>query len=464
MPLFDHLSPSSRERLYAVAERVTVPAGERFIRAGDTDGDLFRVDQGSVEVVDQRSHPEVILDVLGPGAVVGEMAFLAGEPRSADVRAFEESLMLRWRADRLRALLDKDTILARDFYHAVSVTMVERVRSSQGLRRGPDPARASTEQVPELLPVRELAERVKSELLALEAPMRREDRGPANKALAEVWTRFLDEGGRLFHGFNTNEADRAGQVLARELTPYLLRSRTGDLCLSRPDGFTGAPALLRHLETGLAVGLDSMGTALDGLLLNSPTALACRERGRVLQLALSELIPEDKPCRVTLLHCGSGALAGAVGLMMQAGGELTCIDSNRQTLERLDGATLARSPSLSLRLVHEDLGRIALGQSSLYLSPQDVLVISGLLEYVPDLALVSLIGAALNSLAPGGVLVLDQLRNSSDRFVFEHLLTWATLRRSREPFLELLSSLGVEDLRQVPCRGAAMVLIGRAAA
>ena len=149
-------------------------------------------------------------------------------------------------------------------------------------------------------------------------------------------------------------------------------------------------------------------------------------------------------------------------MMMQAGGELTCVDSSRQTLERLDGATLARSPRLSLRLVHEDLGRIALGQSSLYLSPQDVVVIPGLLEYLPDLALVSLIGAALGSLAPGGALVLDQLRNSPDRFAFDHLLGWPTLRRSREPLIQLLTGLGVEDLRLVPCRGAVMVLMGRA--
>ena len=83
MSLFTLLNAESRERLERLAERAVVPARSRIIRRGDAGGDIYRVERGSVEVVDSRSRPEVILDVLGPGAVVGELSFLVGELRSA---------------------------------------------------------------------------------------------------------------------------------------------------------------------------------------------------------------------------------------------------------------------------------------------------------------------------------------------------------------------------------------------
>jgi CRP-like cAMP-binding protein len=69
---------------------------------------LFVVADGDVEVVLRRPHgPDMHVDTLTRGAVVGEMSLLTGEPRSATVRAADAALVyeIGWRqyAPLLRA-------------------------------------------------------------------------------------------------------------------------------------------------------------------------------------------------------------------------------------------------------------------------------------------------------------------------------------------------------------------------
>jgi extracellular factor (EF) 3-hydroxypalmitic acid methyl ester biosynthesis protein len=464
MSLFTLLTPESRERLERLAERVVVPARSRVIRRGDAGGDIFRVERGSVEVVDSRSRPEVILDVLGPGAVVGELSFLAGEPRSADVRAFEETILSRWPEAILRAALDADAALARDFFRALALMLAARL--GKGVRSAHMATRAPGASIGGLSarPGHELAELFKAELLALEAPLRREDRATGVRLMGEAWDRFMEAARQTFASLSPSEAEAAGEVLGKELTPWLVRAHTAELTIARPGGRAGHPALLRHIERGMPQGSDPVGVALDAALLSSSTALGQRERQRATLSAVGTLLPEDRPARVTVLHCGSGSIPSAIGLMMQSGGELNCVDGDRDVLEKLDHATIARSAALSLRLLHEDVTRTILGRTNLHLSPQDLVVVSGVLEYVPDLALTSLTRVALGMLAPGGTVILDLLRPSSDRFFFDHVLGWRTVRRTKEAAAALLTGLGLCDLMAAPCKGAAIVLTGRSAA
>ena len=87
MSFMDHLEPKAHKRLEELAEELTVPDGDLLIERGAHGGDFYRVIRGCLEVVDASSVPMLVLDVLGPGTVVGEMGYLSGEPRSADVRA-----------------------------------------------------------------------------------------------------------------------------------------------------------------------------------------------------------------------------------------------------------------------------------------------------------------------------------------------------------------------------------------
>nr|CRH04784.1 Putative cAMP-binding proteins-catabolite gene activator and regulatory subunit of cAMP-dependent protein kinases [Candidatus Magnetococcus massalia] len=67
----------------------TFSPGDYLCREGEEDGALFVMMRGKIKVT-RAAAPDTILVELGEGAVMGELAFLLGQPRSAHVIATEE--------------------------------------------------------------------------------------------------------------------------------------------------------------------------------------------------------------------------------------------------------------------------------------------------------------------------------------------------------------------------------------
>lgn len=87
IPLLSPCRAEVFERLTRAAARLVLPAGEYLCREGEQGDSLFLIARGAVHVVRQENGAETLLDVLGGGDVVGEMALLTGEPRVASIRA-----------------------------------------------------------------------------------------------------------------------------------------------------------------------------------------------------------------------------------------------------------------------------------------------------------------------------------------------------------------------------------------
>lgn len=62
-----------------------------LFREGDTSDAMFVVKTGKLAVVKSKMNSEIILAEIGPGSMVGEMAFFDSKPRSASVKALRES-------------------------------------------------------------------------------------------------------------------------------------------------------------------------------------------------------------------------------------------------------------------------------------------------------------------------------------------------------------------------------------
>ena len=74
--------------LTAVLRHVGLEPGQVLIRQGDPGDDLFLVIAGQLDVaVEQPDHATTIVDTIGEGGVVGELALLTGQPRNATVVA-----------------------------------------------------------------------------------------------------------------------------------------------------------------------------------------------------------------------------------------------------------------------------------------------------------------------------------------------------------------------------------------
>src|SRR2546430_1715263 len=91
--LFEGIPLDGLSRLAKRGKRRSFPAGGRLMRQGQASRSLHVILRGRVRV--ERTHQDLTepltLSELGPGAVVGEMGVLDGEPRSATVTALEDT-------------------------------------------------------------------------------------------------------------------------------------------------------------------------------------------------------------------------------------------------------------------------------------------------------------------------------------------------------------------------------------
>jgi CRP/FNR family cyclic AMP-dependent transcriptional regulator len=62
-----------------------------LFREGDMPDAMYVVKSGKFAVVKTKQNSEIVLAEIGPGAMVGEMAFFDNEPRSASVKAIKDS-------------------------------------------------------------------------------------------------------------------------------------------------------------------------------------------------------------------------------------------------------------------------------------------------------------------------------------------------------------------------------------
>ena len=111
-PLFGGLPEDARKLIEERLERIRVESGEWLMRKGDPGDALYLVETGRLAVV-RGEQPDGSIDddeievlrVLGPGATVGELALVTGDPRSASVTASRDSGLLKLSYEDFRNLM-----------------------------------------------------------------------------------------------------------------------------------------------------------------------------------------------------------------------------------------------------------------------------------------------------------------------------------------------------------------------
>ncbi len=124
VPMLAAMPQDSRRRLEAASRLMAVPAGEWLIRAGDPPGSAYVVRRGRLEI----EVDTTIVRELGPGEVIGELALLTGEPRSAGVRARRDSTVLEIPRTTFEEVLATDAVASR----TVLTQVAERLRTAGG--------------------------------------------------------------------------------------------------------------------------------------------------------------------------------------------------------------------------------------------------------------------------------------------------------------------------------------------
>ena len=443
VPFLSYLDRTQRQRLVSLAQTIVVPEGACLFRRGDSGGDLYVIERGTLAVIDGRSSPETILEVLGPGGAVGEMSFCDLETRTADVRARGETVCLHWSHDSLESALAMDLPLATSFYRALASMAVARTRTitttaivgglaSRPAGEGVREDAQTSEEIAALLH----GVRVAWQAAEREGTPDQEARDGLDAALRRL-ARWLAR---------IPDADRAvwaGAVLLADLRPLLAQSATGEHLLARAAGTPSSSELLSHLHHGAPRGQGPAGTRLDAGLLALPTIRGLRWRQARALEAIAESLPGDRPARVLAVQCGAtGLLAGLLPILAERGARLVCIEGSEIALADAQPQIHGARASVEIEVALEDLVQVGMGRSASFWMNQDLVVVDGLGDVLPDRLLAGLSAWGLAQLAPGGLLVSTHAAPGDDAALLAELLNWPLVHRRPRALAGLLSGHG----------------------
>lgn len=201
---FSGLDNELADGLAGLARDMTLSTNEVLFMAGDAGDSMYAVLEGSLKVaVISAEGSEQLLAILGPGDVVGEMALLDGEPRSATVQTIKKSRIARIDKREFDRFAQANPAVYR---HMLSLI-------SKRLRQANDVLAARS-----FLP---LPGRVAVALLQL----------------GETFGKPLPDGRLLVH-YKVSQADLAGMVgAARENVSRILNTWKRDGLISRISGY-----------------------------------------------------------------------------------------------------------------------------------------------------------------------------------------------------------------------------------
>jgi CRP/FNR family transcriptional regulator, cyclic AMP receptor protein len=130
IPLFVGFGPPEFESIAKCLVRRHYPAGQTLFHMGDEGGSLHLIERGRVKVtIPSSSGEELILAMLGPGDLLGELSLFDGKPRSATVLALEKTETLCLHRKDLQALM-RDRF---DVVEKILGVLAQRIRDTDML-------------------------------------------------------------------------------------------------------------------------------------------------------------------------------------------------------------------------------------------------------------------------------------------------------------------------------------------
>src|SRR6187397_172719 len=128
--LLSVLPPNPAAALFAAARPHRLKADQTLFVAGDPGDGCYRVEQGLLKVsVLSPSGGERILAILGPGALVGELAVIDARPRSASVTAARDSELSFISRSAFEAVAEKNP----EIYRPIVTLLARRLRDTNNV-------------------------------------------------------------------------------------------------------------------------------------------------------------------------------------------------------------------------------------------------------------------------------------------------------------------------------------------
>jgi ABC-type phosphate transport system ATPase subunit len=106
IPLFSEMDPSQLKLLAFTSERLTYTKGEELFHQGDIGTAAYVILEGAVDIIVGEGDDELVLNRLEKNELVGDMALLSTNPRSATVKAETNVTVLELKKELFLELLE----------------------------------------------------------------------------------------------------------------------------------------------------------------------------------------------------------------------------------------------------------------------------------------------------------------------------------------------------------------------
>jgi SulP family sulfate permease len=123
-------------KVAAYCDRMDFSRGATLIEQGTPSADIFFVERGHASVsVASDGHTPVRLATVGPGAILGEVAFYLGEQRSASVIAEEDMIVWRFSRESIERLQAEMPDIGLRFHEGIATMLAKRLMQTNHLVR-----------------------------------------------------------------------------------------------------------------------------------------------------------------------------------------------------------------------------------------------------------------------------------------------------------------------------------------
>lgn len=128
--LVGYLSEDELRRLRSAMEPCTAKGGDVILHKGSPSRSLLLVEEGEIEVLDDGMGQPLVLGRVGAGAVVGEVGFVDGKPRTHHVRALTACKLRRLSREGLLQLATTDAAVFAKVTLSLAQVLAARYRAA----------------------------------------------------------------------------------------------------------------------------------------------------------------------------------------------------------------------------------------------------------------------------------------------------------------------------------------------
>jgi CRP-like cAMP-binding protein/SAM-dependent methyltransferase len=445
--LYEHLAGSVVDWIVRSSDERRLEKGEVLIVEGQKNDALFVPLEGVFDLIMWGDRK---LGVAGPGDLIGESAFVDNEPSSITVVAAEPSLVLEMPLQRLRAAMDDGSLVAAEVHRAIAAILAEKLRMAQLRLYATETAlEAAPPAHPEAQHLGEARGRFRRTMLDFDKEALKNGELPEDsyqRFFGEAMQFMQETHAALGPGSPLPESlrEQLGFRLQQELLPYVLSTETADRFYSKPRGYAGDYLAIDGLYRNQPGGKGRLGPVVDRMFLETPPAVAVRNRRKLLAEEVVRTVREAPPGPVNVLCLASGPATeifdAYAALEEKNRLKVTLLDIDIQALAHVDELRTKHRLTGQIVLRNENLIALILGRAKMELPPQHLVYSIGLIDYLNDKLVEKALNYAHAVLAPGGRIVVGNFhpRNPAKEFM-DHVLEWKLIHRTEEDMHRLFT-------------------------